>query len=177
MTTWHLTRAWFEPANWRSTNSANEPLAVSLCCQYLCPRGASQKSFNHILPEGVIYSWRLVYGLTTSEWRPPEQRYWRNRETANIGLVSSVGRAPARQSRGRRFKSRSSFYCSSKMYLKCTQSVSPVLYYMIYLYLLIGTIIVVTILSWRRSPEDEYTGTVKTSSFSPLLLRTKNYNS
>ena len=32
--------------------------------------------------------------------------YWQNRETANIGLVSSVGRAPARQSGGRRFKSR-----------------------------------------------------------------------
>ena len=31
---------------------------------------------------------------------PPEQRYWQNRETANIGLVSSVGRAPARQSAG-----------------------------------------------------------------------------
>ena len=30
------------------------------------------------------------------------------RETANIGLDSSVGRAPARQSGGRRFKSRSS---------------------------------------------------------------------
>ena len=36
---------------------------------------------------------------------PPQQRYWQNRETANIGLVSSVGRAPARQSGGRRFKS------------------------------------------------------------------------
>ena len=34
-----------------------------------------------------------------------------NRETANIGLVSSVGRAPARQSGGRSFKS-----CSSKFY-------------------------------------------------------------
>ena len=37
-----------------------------------------------------------------------EQRYWQNRETANIGLVSSVGRAPARQSGGHRFKSHSS---------------------------------------------------------------------
>ena len=27
---------------------------------------------------------------------PHEQRYWQNRESANIGLVSSVGRAPAR---------------------------------------------------------------------------------
>ena len=39
---------------------------------------------------------------------PPEQRYWQNRETANIGLVSSVGWAPAHQSGGCRFKSRSS---------------------------------------------------------------------
>ena len=31
---------------------------------------------------------------------PPEQRYLQNRETANVGLVSSVGRAPARQSSG-----------------------------------------------------------------------------
>ena len=37
----------------------------------------------------------------------PEQRYWQNRETANVGLNSSVGRAPARQSGGRWFKSRS----------------------------------------------------------------------
>ena len=42
---------------------------------------------------------------------PPEQRYWQNSETANIGLVSSVGRAPARQSGGCRFKS-----CSRKFF-------------------------------------------------------------
>ena len=40
--------------------------------------------------------------------RQLEQRYWQNREIANIGLVSSVGRAPAHQSGCRRFKSRSS---------------------------------------------------------------------
>ena len=39
---------------------------------------------------------------------PPEQRYWQNREITNVGLNSSVGKAPARQSRGRRFKSCSS---------------------------------------------------------------------
>ena len=38
----------------------------------------------------------------------PKQRYWQNRETVNIGLVSSVGRVQAHQSGGRRFKSRSS---------------------------------------------------------------------
>ena len=42
---------------------------------------------------------------------PPEQRYWQNRETANIWLVSSVGRALVRQSGGRRFKS-----CSSQFF-------------------------------------------------------------
>ena len=37
-------------------------------------------------------------------WLAPHwQRYWQNRETANIGLVSSVGRVPARQSGGRNF--------------------------------------------------------------------------
>ena len=47
---------------------------------------------------------------------PPEQGYWQNRETANVGLDGSVGRAPARQSGGRRFKSSSSkiFPCLSK---------------------------------------------------------------
>ena len=35
-------------------------------------------------------------------------KFWQNRETANVGLDSSVGRAPTRQSGGRRFKSRSS---------------------------------------------------------------------
>ena len=33
---------------------------------------------------------------------------WQNREIANVGLDSSVGRAPARQSGDRRFKSSSS---------------------------------------------------------------------
>ena len=45
----------------------------------------------------------------------------KNRETTNnTGLVSSVGRAPARQSGGRRFKSRSSQFClcSSQIYLE-----------------------------------------------------------
>ena len=40
--------------------------------------------------------------------RSHDTKYWQNRETANIGLDSSVGRAPARQSGGCRFKSRSS---------------------------------------------------------------------
>ena len=52
----------------------------------------------------------------------PEQRYWQNRETANVGLDSSVGRAPARQSGGRRFKSRSSqFSLFIQIYLKKKQ--------------------------------------------------------
>ena len=54
----------------------------------------------------------------------PEQRYWQNRETTNTGIVSSVGRAPARQSRGHRFKS-----CSSKLFFvhpKFIQKIYPV---------------------------------------------------
>ena len=63
----------------------------------------------------ITWAWSLakgqLYGLHDFWLAPPEQKYWQNRETANIGLFSSVGRAPARQSRGRKFKSR-----SSKMY-------------------------------------------------------------
>ena len=56
----------------------------------------------------------------------PEQRYWQNRETANVGLDSSVGRAPARQSGGRRFKSRSSqFSLFIQIYLKSVPSQFP----------------------------------------------------
>ena len=66
----------------------------------------------------------------------PEQRYWQNRETANVGLDNSVGRAPARQSGGRRFKSRSSksFFVHPNLSKICTQSVSLVVYYMILIF-------------------------------------------
>ena len=53
-------------------------------------------------------NWLGKFLVMTSDWRTPNKRYWQNMETANIGLVSSVSRAPARQSGGRRFKSRSS---------------------------------------------------------------------
>ena len=59
----------------------------------------------------VTWAWSLAKGQYMVSWLltgAPEQRYWQNRETANVGLDSSVGRAPARQSGGRRFKSRSS---------------------------------------------------------------------
>ena len=49
--------------------------------------------------------------LYTNQWQVhifKFDRYWQNWENASIGLVSSVGRAPAHQSGGRRFKSRSS---------------------------------------------------------------------
>ena len=66
---------------------------------------------------------------------PPNKDIDKNRETANIGLDSSVGRAPACQSGGRRFKS-----CFSKFFFVypnlskiCTQSVSLVVYYMIFI--------------------------------------------
>ena len=55
---------------------------------------------------------------------------------ANVGLDSSVGRAPARQSGGRRFKSRSSkfFFVHPNLSKICTQSVSLVVYYMIFIF-------------------------------------------
>ena len=59
----------------------------------------------------VTWAWSLAKGQYMVSWLltgAPEQRYWQNMETANIGLVSSVGRTPARQSGGHRFKSRSS---------------------------------------------------------------------
>ena len=62
----------------------------------------------------VTWAWSLAKRQYMVEWlltgapHPHQQRYWQNRETANTGLVSSVGRAPAHQSGGRRFKSSSS---------------------------------------------------------------------
>ena len=61
-------------------------------------------------PQGKLTGYRFYINLDEQRklTGAPEQRYWQNRETANVGLDSSVGRAPARQSGGRRFKSRSS---------------------------------------------------------------------
>ena len=52
-------------------------------------------------------------------------------ETANVGLDSSVGLAPTRQSGGRRFKSRSRKFVYVYLTLSkiCTQSVSIVVYH------------------------------------------------
>ena len=70
----------------------------------------------------VTWAWSLAKGQYMVSWLltgAPEQRYWQNRETANIGLDSSVGRAPARQSGGHRFKSRSGqFSLFIQIYLK-----------------------------------------------------------
>ena len=47
----------------------------------------------------VIWVWSLPTRQLTVVWLltgTPEQRYWQNRDTANIGLDNSVGRAPAR---------------------------------------------------------------------------------
>ena len=68
---------------------------------------------------------------------PPEQRYWQNRETANIGLVSSVGRVPAHQSGGLRFKSRSSqyFFVHSNLLLFCSLLFSACLVALRHLYI------------------------------------------
>ena len=84
----------------------------------------------------VTWAWSLAKGQYMVSWLltgAPEQRYWQNRETANVGLDSSVGRAPARQSGGHRFKSRSSkfFFVHPNLSKICTQSVSLVVYYMI----------------------------------------------
>ena len=68
----------------------------------------------------VTWAWSLAKRQYMVSWLltgAPEQRYWQNRETANIGLVCSVGRAAARQSRCRRFKSRSSKF--SFIHPKC----------------------------------------------------------
>ena len=73
----------------------------------------------------------------------PEQRYWQNRETANVGLESSVGRAPARQSGVRRFKSRSSQFffvhpnLSKKLYpvsFPCGLLHDIFYYYLVFIY-------------------------------------------
>ena len=58
----------------------------------------------------ITWAWSLAKGQYMVSWLltgAPEQRYWQNRETVNVGLDSWVGRAPAHQSGGRRFKSRS----------------------------------------------------------------------
>ena len=77
----------------------------------------------------VTWAWSLAEGQYMVSWLltgAPEQRYWQNRETANVGLDSSVGRAPARQSGGRRFKSRSSqFSLFIQIYLKSVPSQFP----------------------------------------------------
>ena len=61
-----------------------------------------------MFPSYFWVQYRVQYMVSWLLTGAPEQRYWQNRETANVGLDSSVGRAPARQYGGRRFKSRSS---------------------------------------------------------------------
>ena len=59
----------------------------------------------------VIWMWSLATLQLRVVWLLtgiPEQRYRQNRDTANIGLDSSVGRAPARSFGGRWFESHSS---------------------------------------------------------------------
>ena len=88
----------------------------------------------------VTWAWSLAKGQYMVEWLltgTPKQRYWQNRETAKVGQDISVGRAPARHSGGRRFKSRSSQFviCSlfiQNLYKQCTQSVSLVVYWMLF---------------------------------------------
>ena len=56
----------------------------------------SVRSLNPALINSFRFNPKLFY--------TPEQRYWRNRDTAKIGLDSSVGRAPARWSGDRWLK-------------------------------------------------------------------------
>ena len=55
-----------------------------------------------LFPDRIVtWVWSLAKGQYVVSWLltgAPEQRYWQNMETANVGLDSSVGRAPACQS-------------------------------------------------------------------------------
>ena len=53
----------------------------------------------------VTWAWSLAKAQYMVSWLltgAPEQRYWQHQETANVGLDSSVGRAPARRAPARR---------------------------------------------------------------------------
>ena len=65
-----------------------------------------------------------MYGFMTSDWCP-RTRILTNGETANVGLDSSVGRALACQSGGRRFKALVNFSLFIKIYLKSVPSQFP----------------------------------------------------
>ena len=86
----------------------------------------------------------------------PEQRYWQNRETANVGLDSSVGRAPARQSGGRRFKSRSSqFSLFIQIYLKSVPSQFPLWFITWQVPVLLETTPMALVSRWRNVKRKE----------------------
>ena len=107
------------------------------CSDAACPQSVSLVVYYMIFTETKIVThpygaspYCLFPGcIVTWAWSPAKG-YWQSRETANIGRVSTVGKAPARQSGGRRFKSRSSkfffvhpiqrlFYLRSYTYYHC----------------------------------------------------------
>ena len=121
-----------------------EPATSGLMCQ-----GSTNWAIQPYIGGLHILSISLFGGASQTVWLAsltgaPEQRYWQKMETANIGLESSVGRAPARQSGGRGFKFRSSqfFFVHPNLSKNCTQSVSLVVYYMICI------IIIITDANW-----------------------------
>ena len=82
----------------------------------------------------VTWAWSLAKGQYMVSWLltgAPEQRYWQNSVTANIGLDSSVGRELACQSGGRRFKSRSSQSFHSYVWLFFNYQTYTILYILI----------------------------------------------
>ena len=81
----------------------------SRLCTIFSPQRRRKRRNDPVRPVWGRLKGQYMHGWMTCDWRP-EQRYWQNRETTDIiiRLVRSVGRAPARQTGGRRFKSRSS---------------------------------------------------------------------
>ena len=104
-----VVRMWlWAPGPYTSQEVENDPGMILKVADDEVNYGA----FPYCLFPGCIitWAWSLANGQYMVSWLltgAPEQRYWQNRETTNIGLVSSVGRAPARQSGGRRSKSHS----------------------------------------------------------------------
>ena len=117
----------------RMLTSVNLPVIAYLMIIALCFRRCLLCSQNHSFDHDVSAEWRVQINKSCVCLR----FVLLNRETANIGLVSSVGRARVRQSGGRSFKScsRKFVFVHPKFIKKFTQLVSLVVYSMISYYL------------------------------------------
>ena len=116
------------------SSSSTTPTTITVIIQIFTQNTSVLSLFNYLNVFIVI----MCYDYECHAFNSVNYFYYlifSNRETANIGLVSSVGRAPARQSGGRRFKSSSSklFFVHPNFIKKCTQSVSLVVHYMIFI--------------------------------------------